>query len=207
MAQSTAGCLAPDSSLTRISTIERWRFAQNWAGCRRRCRDHGLRRESACTEFSRAIYRELADEIGEDRTAALKCQPREGAARVRGDDRAPGRRPPLLRPPGSQPVPRRPGALPGRRAAPRLPGDRVPPRTAPTSTCCASRAPATTSAATRSSAARRRARARRASAMPLPHNGYCPSHQHLAETEDCRRRGRLGSRVATPADPTARSPR
>jgi hypothetical protein len=19
--------------------------------------------------------------------------------------------------------------------------------------------------------------------MPLPHNGYCPSHQHLAETE------------------------
>jgi hypothetical protein len=20
--------------------------------------------------------------------------------------------------------------------------------------------------------------------MPLPHNGYCPSHQHLAETED-----------------------
>jgi hypothetical protein len=22
--------------------------------------------------------------------------------------------------------------------------------------------------------------------MPLPHNGYCPSHQHLAETEDAR---------------------
>ena len=21
---------------------------------------------------------------------------------------------------------------------------------------------------------------------PLPHNGYCPSHQHLAETEDVR---------------------
>ena len=20
--------------------------------------------------------------------------------------------------------------------------------------------------------------------MPLPHNGYCPSHQHLADTED-----------------------
>ena len=20
--------------------------------------------------------------------------------------------------------------------------------------------------------------------VPLPHNGYCPSHQHLAETED-----------------------
>ena len=20
--------------------------------------------------------------------------------------------------------------------------------------------------------------------MPLPHNGYCPSHQHLAETEE-----------------------
>jgi len=23
--------------------------------------------------------------------------------------------------------------------------------------------------------------------MPLPHNGYCPSHQHLAETEDAGR--------------------
>ena len=22
--------------------------------------------------------------------------------------------------------------------------------------------------------------------VPLPHNGYCPSHQHLAETEDLR---------------------
>jgi hypothetical protein len=21
--------------------------------------------------------------------------------------------------------------------------------------------------------------------VPLPRNGYCPSHQHLAETEDC----------------------
>ena len=41
-----------------------------------------------------------------------------------------------------------------------------------------------TSRATGWSAARRRARARRASAMPLPHNGYCPSHQHLAETEE-----------------------
>jgi hypothetical protein len=20
--------------------------------------------------------------------------------------------------------------------------------------------------------------------MPLPHNGYCPSHQHLADTEE-----------------------
>ena len=51
----------------------------------------------------------------------------------------------------------------------------------------ASRTTATTSAATRCSAARRRARARRASAMPLPHNGYCPSHQHLAETEESAR--------------------
>jgi hypothetical protein len=24
--------------------------------------------------------------------------------------------------------------------------------------------------------------------MPLPHNGYCPSHQHLAETEELRER-------------------
>ena len=23
--------------------------------------------------------------------------------------------------------------------------------------------------------------------MPLPHNGYCPSHQHLAETEELER--------------------
>lgn len=26
--------------------------------------------------------------------------------------------------------------------------------------------------------------------MPLPHNGYCPSHQHLAETENRERGGR-----------------
>ena len=26
--------------------------------------------------------------------------------------------------------------------------------------------------------------------MPLPHNGYCPSHQHLAETEEIARRAR-----------------
>ena len=25
--------------------------------------------------------------------------------------------------------------------------------------------------------------------MPLPHNGYCPSHQHLAETEDAEALG------------------
>lgn len=31
--------------------------------------------------------------------------------------------------------------------------------------------------------------------MPLPHNGYCPSHQHLAETEDREQSGRdLASR-------------
>jgi hypothetical protein len=24
--------------------------------------------------------------------------------------------------------------------------------------------------------------------MPLPHNGYCPSHQHLAETEEIANR-------------------
>ena len=55
---------------------------------------------------------------------------------------------------------------------------------APTSASTRQPRPATTSTATRCSAAPRRARARRASAMPLPHNGYCPSHQHLAETEE-----------------------
>ena len=38
--------------------------------------------------------------------------------------------------------------------------------------------------ATRCSAAPAPARARRASACRCPHNGYCPSHQHLAETEE-----------------------
>lgn len=27
--------------------------------------------------------------------------------------------------------------------------------------------------------------------MPLPHNGYCPSHQHLAETEQAQERERV----------------
>jgi hypothetical protein len=27
--------------------------------------------------------------------------------------------------------------------------------------------------------------------MPLPHNGYCPSHQHLAETEELERETRV----------------
>ena len=29
--------------------------------------------------------------------------------------------------------------------------------------------------------------------MPLPHNGYCPSHQHLAETEELTTAGRLSA--------------
>ena len=29
---------------------------------------------------------------------------------------------------------------------------------------------------------------------PLPHNGYCPSHQHLAETEDIRAARRVTDR-------------
>jgi hypothetical protein len=31
--------------------------------------------------------------------------------------------------------------------------------------------------------------------MPLPHNGYCPSHQHLADTEELR--PRVAARVTT----------
>ena len=41
-----------------------------------------------------------------------------------------------------------------------------------------------TSRATGSSAARPRAAGTPCQRMPLPHNGYCPSHQHLAETEE-----------------------
>jgi len=33
--------------------------------------------------------------------------------------------------------------------------------------------------------------------VPLPHNGYCPSHQHLAETEDLIRSGEWAAREAT----------
>ena len=32
--------------------------------------------------------------------------------------------------------------------------------------------------------------------MPLPHNGYCPSHQHLAETEESRLADAAQPRVA-----------
>jgi hypothetical protein len=32
--------------------------------------------------------------------------------------------------------------------------------------------------------------------MPLPHNGYCPSHQHLAETEDAELVGASDELVA-----------
>ena len=32
--------------------------------------------------------------------------------------------------------------------------------------------------------------------MPLPHNGYCPSHQHLADGEITVERGAAGVQVA-----------
>ncbi|MHB8533154.1 MAG: hypothetical protein ACYDC2_10585 [Solirubrobacteraceae bacterium] len=35
--------------------------------------------------------------------------------------------------------------------------------------------------------------------MPLAHNGYCPSHQHLAETEDSEWRARLRSKARAAA--------
>ena len=64
--------------------------------------------------------------------------------------------------------------------------------------------------ASRCSAAPRRAAARRASAMPLHHNGYCPSHQHLAETEEIElvassRWPSRSPRSARPASPERRA--
>ncbi len=37
--------------------------------------------------------------------------------------------------------------------------------------------------------------------VPLPHNGYCPSHQHLAETEDAEWRIRLRATATSSTPP------
>jgi hypothetical protein len=50
------------------------------------------------------------------------------------------------------------------------------------SSCSQTRA--TTSPATASNAAPTTRKGTPCQRMPLPHNGYCPSHQHLADTEE-----------------------
>ena len=140
-------------------------------------------------QFSRAIYRELATDDHRRRapcasgvaTTSACCAP----ARPR---RAARHRPALLRAAGAHAVQRHPALLPD---VARRPGSAR--RRRATSTLadeCLARQPitATTSTASRCSAARRRARAPPCQRMPLPHNGYCPSHQHLAETEEPARR-------------------
>ena len=139
-------------------------------------------------QFSRAIYRELAPEIIE--------APPPGAPRTQ-QPRAPScaraRRSSSASPPTAttSPIPR------ARCSATSARTSRCPPR----STCYqvvsrymrlrrSGSSPSTRTRATRPSAAtppQCRATTRKGAAcqrMPLPHNGYCPSHQHLADTED-----------------------
>ena len=150
-------------------------------------------------QFSRAIYRELAADI--DVTPARQRRARAACcARARPTIERLVDRPPLLRAAGADAVQRHPHLLPDVRAAARLARRRSATSTARDE--CLDRMPAataSTSTASRCSAARRRAAARRASAMPLPHNGYCPSHQHLAETEELE--------LVAPRPRPSRSPR
>ena len=140
-------------------------------------------------QFSRAIYRELAGEIIEDRQWRRRSdEPRARAARLRGGRRS-----------GSPPT-----GTTSRGPSRTLFNDiRVyfpMSRAAATSTASST---ATSSFAGEYLAAQPdagfdaqrqelecRATTRKGTPcqrMPLPHNGYCPSHQHLAETEDERR--------------------
>ena len=134
--------------------------------------------------FSRAIYRELADEIIEDPHTVGACtQPRARAARLRGRGRAAGNRPPYFARPSRtlfcdirayfpmtaqlrvlQVIERYIGAR------------RRVPAPAPQNGFDVYGNPLQCRASTRKGTPCQR--------MPLPHNGYCPSHQHLAETEE-----------------------
>ena len=134
--------------------------------------------------ISRAIYRELAEEILEsDSGNGGMGQPPARAGSLRGHRRAPGHRSPLLRAAGADAVQRH------RVYFPMSSQERV---------CCVVRRyvaaaddwlapmphngfdangnPLQCRATTRNGTPCQR--------MPLPHNGYCPSHQHLAETEE-----------------------
>ena len=139
-------------------------------------------------EFSRAIYREIAADIVEDPHARFSTHPHPNHERVlRACESAIER----------LATDRHYFAKPTRTLFNDIRA--YFPMSAPSCGCCASssstcarptrsssasRRAAMTSSATRSSAAPAPARAPRASGSRCPHNGYCPSHQHLAETEE-----------------------
>ena len=115
-------------------------------------------------QFSRAIYRELADEIIEDpRSALSQREPRARAARLRGSRRATCDRSPLLRAARPVAVPGHPCPLSDGRAAARAERDRALPGGRRRVPARPGRRAGSTSAATGCSAARAPARARRAS--------------------------------------------
>ena len=138
-------------------------------------------------QFSRAIYRELAPQIAGARRRAPP--PRSNHAAVlracEAGRHAPGHRPPLLRPSRAHAVLRHPQLLPDVRAGARPPASSPATWATPSSSSiehphegytAVSGAPPQCRATTRKGSACQR--------TPLPHNGYCPSHQHLADTED-----------------------
>ena len=118
------------------------------------------------------------------RRAGRARRSRGGAARLRGA-RSSGSPPTATTSPSPPARSSTTSARTSRSACSRASGASSRPTSAPPrSGSPASRSTATTSTATRSSAAPRRAAGRPCQRMPLAHNGYCPSHQHLAETEE-----------------------
>ena len=142
------------------------------------------RPQDGCTRS--AVYRSRAESSIASSTSRRSRPGVHGSrprcpARVRGGDRAPRDRPPLLRPSGADAVRRHP------RRTSRCARRRASGPSCATTSSAAERVlddllarTAATSSATRSRAARRRAAGTPCQRTPLPRNGYCPSHQHLA---------------------------
>ena len=136
-------------------------------------------------QFSRAIYRELAPQI---LAPAARGPGRSNHAavlqRMRGRDHAHGDRSPLLRPPRAHALLRHPQLLPDVAQA-RV--HMVVTRYLGLAQQFLEEHPHEGYTAVSGAPPRCRATTRKGSACqrtPLARNGYCPSHQHLADTED-----------------------
>ena len=136
-------------------------------------------------QFSRAIYRELAPQIlAPPPGARASSQPRARAARLRGGRSRAWRPIATTSRTRAHAVLRHSQLLPDERAGARLPGRHPLHRLRP---ALPRREPGRGYTAVSGEPPQCRATTRKGSAcqrVPLPHNGYCPSHQHLAETED-----------------------
>ncbi len=134
--------------------------------------------------FSRAIYRDLAAEIVEDPHGSGVVTNHERVLRAcEAAVERTGDRSPLLRSSRPHSVLRHSLVLPDGPAGTRATGDRALRRAAdeflqrqPQNGYDANGNPLQCRATTRKGTPCQR--------MPLPQNGYCPSHQHLAETEE-----------------------